>query len=113
MARPGSGVMVSVNGLGYPPQNLARVVVWEWLNEHGRWRPYSAAVCHHIENVLKGGARHGGAGTGGRAAGPLHHRPAVHAPVPPGHREAVELPSLAKLGFTSTSITKAWPVIPI
>ncbi|KAG7480637.1 hypothetical protein MATL_G00058360 [Megalops atlanticus] len=57
MARPGSGVMVSVNGLGYPPQNLARVVVWEWLNEHGRWRPYSAAVCHHIENVLKGDAR--------------------------------------------------------
>uniref|UniRef100_A0A668AND8 WWE domain-containing protein n=1 Tax=Myripristis murdjan TaxID=586833 RepID=A0A668AND8_9TELE len=33
------------------------VVVWEWLNEHGRWRPYSAAVCHHIENVLKGDAR--------------------------------------------------------
>lgn len=46
-----------VNGLGYPPQNLARVVVWEWLNEHGRWRPYTAAVCHHIENVLKGDAR--------------------------------------------------------
>lgn len=57
MARPGSGLLVPVNGLGYPPQNLARVVVWEWLNEHGRWRPYSAAVCHHIENVLKGDAR--------------------------------------------------------
>lgn len=57
MARPGSGVLVSVNGLGYPPQNLARVVVWEWLNEHGRWRPYSAATCHHIENVLKGDVR--------------------------------------------------------
>uniref|UniRef100_A0A669EI85 E3 ubiquitin-protein ligase n=2 Tax=Oreochromis TaxID=8139 RepID=A0A669EI85_ORENI len=57
MARPGSGLLVSVNGLGYPPQNLARVVVWEWLNEHGRWRPYTAAVCHHIENVLKGDAR--------------------------------------------------------
>ncbi|XP_030919002.1 E3 ubiquitin-protein ligase DTX1, partial [Geospiza fortis] len=27
------------------------------LNEHGRWRPYSAAVCHHIENVLKEDAR--------------------------------------------------------
>uniref|UniRef100_A0A8C6UZJ5 E3 ubiquitin-protein ligase n=1 Tax=Neogobius melanostomus TaxID=47308 RepID=A0A8C6UZJ5_9GOBI len=53
MARPGSGL----NGLGYPPQNLARVVVWEWMNEHGRWRPYTAAVCHHIENVLKGDAR--------------------------------------------------------
>ncbi|CAB1416866.1 unnamed protein product [Pleuronectes platessa] len=57
MARPGSGLLVPVNGLGYPPQNLARVVVWEWLNEHGRCRPYSAAVCHHIENVLKGDAR--------------------------------------------------------
>lgn len=57
MARPGSGLLVPVNGLGYSSQNLARVVVWEWLNEHGRWRPYSAAVCHHIENVLKGDAR--------------------------------------------------------
>lgn len=50
-------MLLPVNGLGYPPQNLARVVVWEWMNEHGRWRPYSAAVCHHIENVLKGDAR--------------------------------------------------------
>ncbi|XP_038871156.1 E3 ubiquitin-protein ligase DTX1-like isoform X2 [Salvelinus namaycush] len=57
MARPGSGVLVSVNGLGYPPQNLARVVVWEWLNEHGRWRPYNVTTCHHIENVLKGDTR--------------------------------------------------------
>lgn len=57
MLRPGSAMMIHVNGLGYAPQNLARVVVWEWLNEHGRWRPYSAAVCHHIENVLKGDSR--------------------------------------------------------
>lgn len=49
--------MLPAGGLGFPPQNLARVVVWEWLNEHGRWRPYSAAVCHHIENVLKEDAR--------------------------------------------------------
>ncbi|XP_029426756.1 E3 ubiquitin-protein ligase DTX1 [Rhinatrema bivittatum] len=55
MSRPNSGVLISASGLGlgFPPQNLARVVVWEWLNEHGRWRPYSATVCHHIENVLK------------------------------------------------------------
>ncbi|KAA0714467.1 E3 ubiquitin-protein ligase DTX1 [Triplophysa tibetana] len=55
MARPGSGVLVSM-GAGYSP-SMARVVVWEWLNEHGHWRPYGAAVCHHIENVLKGDAR--------------------------------------------------------
>ncbi|NXH11841.1 DTX1 ligase, partial [Bucco capensis] len=57
MARQGTGAMLASGGLGFPPQNLARVVVWEWLNEHGRWRPYSAAVCHHIENVLKEDAR--------------------------------------------------------
>ncbi|XP_057241416.1 E3 ubiquitin-protein ligase DTX1-like [Malurus melanocephalus] len=57
MARQSSGAMLASGGLGFPPQNLARVVVWEWLNEHGRWRPYSAAVCHHIENVLKEDAR--------------------------------------------------------
>ncbi|XP_035754268.1 E3 ubiquitin-protein ligase DTX1 [Egretta garzetta] len=57
MARQGSGAMLASGGLGFPPQNMARVVVWEWLNEHGRWRPSSAAVCHHIENVLKEDAR--------------------------------------------------------
>ncbi|KAM6297910.1 E3 ubiquitin-protein ligase DTX1 [Aegotheles albertisi] len=57
MARQGSGAALAPSGLGFPPHNLARVVVWEWLNEHGRWRPYSAAVCHHIENVLKEDAR--------------------------------------------------------
>ena len=46
-----------VSGLGFPPQNVARVVVWERLNEHSRWRPYTATVCHHIENVLKEDAR--------------------------------------------------------
>ncbi|XP_059498812.1 E3 ubiquitin-protein ligase DTX4-like isoform X2 [Stegostoma tigrinum] len=37
-------------------------VVWEWLSEHGRWRPYSAAVCHHIEMLLRstGTAARGG-----------------------------------------------------
>lgn len=49
--------MMPVTGLGFPPQNVARVVVWEWLNEHSRWRPYTATVCHHIENVLKEDAR--------------------------------------------------------
>nr|XP_051682807.1 E3 ubiquitin-protein ligase DTX1 [Oryctolagus cuniculus] len=57
MSRPGQGVMVPVSGLGFPPQNVARVVVWEWLNEYSRWRPYTATVCHHIENVLKEDAR--------------------------------------------------------
>ncbi|KAM9098022.1 E3 ubiquitin-protein ligase DTX1 isoform X1 [Sarcophilus harrisii] len=57
MSRPGPGALISMNGLGFPPQNLARVVVWEWLNEYSRWRPYTATVCHHIENVLKEDAR--------------------------------------------------------
>ncbi|KAM5249026.1 E3 ubiquitin-protein ligase DTX4 [Ctenodactylus gundi] len=36
------------------------VVVWEWLSEHGRWRPYSPAVSHHIEAVVRAGPRAGG-----------------------------------------------------
>ncbi|KAM8797558.1 E3 ubiquitin-protein ligase DTX1 [Eudromia elegans] len=35
----------------------ARAVVWEWLGEHGRWRPYSAAVSHHLERALREEAR--------------------------------------------------------
>ncbi|KAF4090466.1 hypothetical protein AMELA_G00052400 [Ameiurus melas] len=34
-------------------------VVWEWLNEHGRWRPYSPAVSHHIETVIRSESRGG------------------------------------------------------
>lgn len=29
------------------------VVVWEWLSEHGRWRPYSPAVSHQIEAAIR------------------------------------------------------------
>ncbi|KTG46692.1 hypothetical protein cypCar_00034828 [Cyprinus carpio] len=42
------------------------VVVWEWLNEHGRWRPYSPAVSHHIEEVMRSNPR-GGSVVLGRA----------------------------------------------
>lgn len=36
------------------------VVVWEWLNEHGRWRPYSPAVSHQIEAAIRSGDPRGG-----------------------------------------------------
>ncbi|XP_037545552.1 E3 ubiquitin-protein ligase DTX1 [Nematolebias whitei] len=36
------------------------VVVWEWLNEHGRWRPYSPAVSHQIEAAVRSSDPRGG-----------------------------------------------------
>ncbi|KAG9487119.1 hypothetical protein GDO78_007148 [Eleutherodactylus coqui] len=52
MSRP--GILQSVSGQNFAGQGAPpRVVVWEWLNEHGRWRPYTATVCHHIENALR------------------------------------------------------------
>uniref|UniRef100_A0A665W0Y7 E3 ubiquitin-protein ligase n=1 Tax=Echeneis naucrates TaxID=173247 RepID=A0A665W0Y7_ECHNA len=36
------------------------VVVWEWLNEHGRWRPYSPAVSHQMETAIRSGDSRGG-----------------------------------------------------
>ncbi|XP_025911395.1 E3 ubiquitin-protein ligase DTX4 [Apteryx rowi] len=42
-------------------------VVWEWLNEHGRWRPYGPAVSHHIEAVARAGPRAGGSVVLGQA----------------------------------------------
>uniref|UniRef100_A0A7N8X928 E3 ubiquitin-protein ligase n=1 Tax=Mastacembelus armatus TaxID=205130 RepID=A0A7N8X928_9TELE len=36
------------------------VVVWEWLNEHNRWRPYSPAVSHQIEAAIRSSDPRGG-----------------------------------------------------
>ena len=33
------------------------VVVWEWLNEFGRWTPYTPAVSAYIEAQSQGGAQ--------------------------------------------------------
>uniref|UniRef100_A0A4W3HJ64 E3 ubiquitin-protein ligase n=1 Tax=Callorhinchus milii TaxID=7868 RepID=A0A4W3HJ64_CALMI len=59
MARATSSALLPAGGLGlgFPPQSFARVVVWEWLNEHGRWRPYSATASHHIESMVKASGR--------------------------------------------------------
>ncbi|XP_026875630.2 E3 ubiquitin-protein ligase DTX4-like [Electrophorus electricus] len=35
------------------------VVVWEWLNEHRRWWPYTPVVSHHIEAVIRSDPRGG------------------------------------------------------
>ncbi|XP_072318570.1 E3 ubiquitin-protein ligase DTX4-like [Eucyclogobius newberryi] len=36
------------------------VVVWEWLNEHGRWRPYGPAVSHQIDAAIRSSDPRGG-----------------------------------------------------
>ncbi|XP_076419380.1 E3 ubiquitin-protein ligase DTX4 [Peromyscus maniculatus bairdii] len=73
------------HGPGLAMLLASAVVVWEWLNEYGRWHPYSPAVSHHIEAVVRAGPR-----AGGQPAGALHHRPAVHEPVPPRHGNGTE-----------------------
>ncbi|CAM9959734.1 unnamed protein product [Lampetra fluviatilis] len=47
-----------------PPAGSGLVVVWEWLSEQQRWRPYSSRVCRHIETAIgtrgAGGSSRGG-----------------------------------------------------
>lgn len=31
-------------------QSVTNVIVWEWMNEFGRWRPYEPNVTQFIEN---------------------------------------------------------------
>lgn len=59
-ARPGRGTAQRRRSPGLAMLLASAVVVWEWLNEHGRWRPYSPAVSHHIEAVVRAGPRAGG-----------------------------------------------------
>uniref|UniRef100_A0A669F773 E3 ubiquitin-protein ligase n=1 Tax=Oreochromis niloticus TaxID=8128 RepID=A0A669F773_ORENI len=48
----------------FSPRNnmllASAVVVWEWLNEHGRWRPYGPAVSHQIEAAIRSSDPRGG-----------------------------------------------------
>lgn len=59
-AGPGRGTAQRRRSPGLAMLLASAVVVWEWLNEHGRWRPYSPAVSHHIEAVVRAGPRAGG-----------------------------------------------------
>lgn len=34
---------------GKPRSSTKGVVVWEWFNEHGKWRPYSPEVVAYID----------------------------------------------------------------
>ncbi|XP_078468067.1 E3 ubiquitin-protein ligase DTX1-like isoform X2 [Lampetra planeri] len=50
-----------------PPAGSGLVVVWEWLSEQQRWRPYSSRVCRHIETAI--GTRGAGGGGGSSRGG--------------------------------------------
>ena len=62
-----------------------------------RAQPLAALHSHrvppHRERAQGGCPWFRGPGASGRPAGALHHRPAVHAPVSPGHRSVDSLPS--------------------
>lgn len=62
LALPRLNLLVSLSSRANSNNMLqaSAVVVWEWLNEHGRWRPYSPAVSHQIEAAIRSSDPRGG-----------------------------------------------------
>lgn len=60
-----SGPSVATSSSGIPGQAQPMVVVWEWQDDFGYWRPYSGQVSCYIEQCLlhQRGSRAGPAST--------------------------------------------------
>ncbi|XP_018864112.1 probable E3 ubiquitin-protein ligase DTX2 isoform X2 [Parus major] len=57
------------------------VVVWEWQDEFGRWRPYRGNVCSYIEQVIQASQQKGRrSGSGLASSIPLGHADPALAP---------------------------------
>lgn len=57
-----SGPSVTTSSSGIPGQAQPMVVVWEWQDDFGYWRPYNGQVSGYIEQCLlhQRGSRGGG-----------------------------------------------------
>ncbi|NXJ13266.1 DTX2 ligase, partial [Odontophorus gujanensis] len=72
-----SGAPASIPG----HSNSPAVVVWEWQDEFGLWRPYRVNVCCYIEQAFQDSQQKGRRSVSGLASSiPLGHADAVLAP---------------------------------
>ncbi|XP_041749658.2 probable E3 ubiquitin-protein ligase DTX2 isoform X4 [Coregonus clupeaformis] len=59
-----NGPSISTPTLGAPGQSQPMVVVWEWQDDLGSWRPYSGQVSGYIEQYFSSPRGHRGGGPG-------------------------------------------------
>ena len=59
-----NGSSVSTTTSGAPGQSQPMVVVWEWQDDLGYWRPYSGQVSGYIEQYFSSPRGHRGGGPG-------------------------------------------------